>query len=293
METNSNESSDYSKEPSGHGYWRWGTAVLGAALLGISAYSLAGLKAERNRTEQLSATNVALRSSLNGVQGQLKAVSDQLQAVSQEQEAEQEKARRAVRVAVRPKPVRVATPAPDPRWKQVQDKLTNQQQQIASTQQDLAATKSDVAGTRQDLASARDDFNKANQDLSGRLDSTRGELSGSIAKTHDELVALQKRGERDYFEFQLDKSKRFQKIGPLSLSLRKANVKHKYYDLTLMVDDQKIEKKHVDLFEPIVIALDGPQPVEVVVNQIGKNEVKGYVTSPKYKPAEIASAPRH
>lgn len=289
MDHNSNESS----ESSGSGFWRWGAAALGVALLGISAYSVAGLQAERSRSEQLSATNVSLRGSLNDVQNQLQAVSDKLQTLAQ-QRAEEEKARQAVKPVVRTRPARAVTAAPDPRWKQMQDKLSDQQKQIDTTQQDLASTKQDVAGTRQDIATARDDFNKANQDLSGRLDSTRGELSGSIAKTHDELVALQQRGERNYFEFHLDKSKRFQKIGPLSVSLRKVNFKHKYYDLALMVDDQQIEKKHVDLFEPVMITPSGAQqPVEVVVNEISKNEVKGYVSAPKYSSSEVAAVQPH
>lgn len=178
MDHNSNESS----ESSGSGFWRWGAAALGVALLGISAYSVAGLQAERSRSEQLSATNVSLRGSLNDVQNQLQAVSDKLQTLAQ-QRAEEEKARQAVKPVVRTRPARAVTAAPDPRWKQMQDKLSDQQKQIDTTQQDLASTKQDVAGTRQDIATARDDFNKANQDLSGRLDSTRGELSGSIAKT--------------------------------------------------------------------------------------------------------------
>src|SRR5215831_8665516 len=72
---------------------------------------------------------------------------------------------------------------------------------------------------------------KNRTDLETSLSSTKDELNGSIAKTHEELVVLQKRGERNYFEFDLNKSKQFQRLGPLMLSLRRTDAKHMNYDL--------------------------------------------------------------
>ncbi len=74
---------------------------------------------------------------------------------------------------------------------------------------------------------------KAIEETRGDLVSAKTELTGSIAKTHDELVVLEKKGERSYFEFDLQKSKQFAHEGPLGVSLRKANVKHQYADLDL------------------------------------------------------------
>lgn len=159
----------------------------------------------------------------------------------------------------------------DPRFQRIESKLTEQGQQIAQNQQDLQRT---------------------GNDLQGRLSSTRDELNGSIAKNHDQLVAMEKRGERNYYEFQLTKSKDFQRVGPLSLSLRKANTKHQFYDLAMIVDDATLQKKHVNLLEPVWINMaDRPQPVELVVNKVTKNEISGYVSEPKYKNSELAAAP--
>src|SRR5207302_1771865 len=114
------------------------------------------------------------------------------------------------------------------------------------------------------------------------LNSTKDELNGSIAKTHDELVVLQRRVERNYFEFDLTKSKQFQRFGPLTLSLRRTDAKHRNYDLSMVVDDNRLDKKRVNLFEPIWIHSEtGGQPVQIVVNKIGKNEVHGYISAPK------------
>jgi hypothetical protein len=99
---------------------------------------------------------------------------------------------------------------------------------------------------------------------------------------------LQRRGERNYYEFQLTKSKEFKRVGPLSLSLRKANTKRKSYDLAMFVDDNQMQKKSINLFEPIWINLDDrPQPVQLVVNQISKDQIQGYISEPKYKKSEL------
>ena len=87
-----------------------------------------------------------------------------------------------------------------------------------------------------------------------------------------------------------EKKTLLQKVGPVSLALRKADTKHKRYNLDLIVDDMKLEKKNVSLYEPVFLTLsDRPQPMEVVVNQISKNEVRGYVSQPKYRNSELVS----
>jgi len=158
----------------------------------------------------------------------------------------------------------------DKRYKQLQAQLQEQQKQLKETQ-DLVA--------------------KNRTDIEGNLNSTRDDLNGSIARTHEELVTLAKRGERSYFEFDLTRSKQFQRVGPLTLSLRRADAKHKNYDLQMIVDDNQLTKKRVNLYEPIWIHTENEsQPVQVVVNRVERNLVHGYVSAPKYKPSELAAA---
>jgi uncharacterized coiled-coil protein SlyX len=154
------------------------------------------------------------------------------------------------------------------RLKELQARIDEQQKQLKETQDQVAKNRSD---------------------LEGNLNSTRDELNGSIAKTHEELVALAKRGERSYFEFDLTKSKEFQRVGPITLSLRKADTKHKNYNLEMIVDDNRLSKKNVNLYEPIWLHTENDsQPIQVVVNRVEKNVVHGYVSAPKYKPSELA-----
>jgi hypothetical protein len=269
-------------EPGSTRRGRWGIVALVVLLFGASVYGLVASETERARTEELAAQNQALNRSLAQVQRDLQSVSAQLAALTRQQQEQKrpeqrklEPPRKAAAGTVRRSALRPSVePNNDSRYRQIQDKIADQQRQLVTT--------------RRDLDSTREELGKTRQDLSGRLDTTRDVLSGSIARNHDELVALQKRGERNYFEFELDKSKQFQKIGPMSVSLRKVNFKHKYYDLAMIVDDQTLEKKHINLYEPVVIKLSGEsQPVELVVNQIHKDDVRGYVSQPKYKLTEL------
>jgi hypothetical protein len=114
---------------------------------------------------------------------------------------------------------------------------------------------------------------------------------------------LRKKGERNYYEFDLQKSKsglfsfasgctsQFKREGPVSLCLRKADSKRGYADLQLMVDDRNLSQKHVNLYQPVMYYQpEMVQPVEIVINQIDKDHIHGYVSAPKYKPSELAAS---
>lgn len=143
--------------------------------------------------------------------------------------------------------------------------------------------------TQKELATTRDDLSKTKEELDGKINSARDDLNGSIAKTHDEVVALQKRGEQNIYEFKLNKSKQMQRVGPVSLALRGTSTKHNTYDLAMTVDDSLLNKKHVNLYEPVLITVGArPQPLQLVVNRVGKDEIEGYLSEPKYGKSEVA-----
>jgi hypothetical protein len=152
----------------------------------------------------------------------------------------------------------------------------------------LAEHQSQLAEQRERITQAQNEIQRTGDQLDGKINSTRSELSQSIAKTHEDVVLLQKRGEHNIYEFDLVKSKQFQRVGPLSLSLRKADTKHRRYDLSLMVDDKPVEKQNMNLFEAVSITLsDLSQPIQLVVNQIDKNRVRGYISEPRYKNTDL------
>ena len=254
---------------------KWGLGLAVLALFVVAGISLAYVSRERRQLNDLTAANQSLSSSITQLKAQMQSMSEKLNQPAAAPPA-RIVAQTAPRFGSQSRPVsRVAV---DPRYTQMQKRLANQEKELSSTREDLNKTRDDLQGK---LDSTRDE-------LSGSLASTRDELSGSIGRTHEDVVALQKRGERNYYEFQLSKSKEFKRIGPLSLSLRKVNTKRKSYDLGLFVDDNQMQKKSINLFEPIWINLDDrPQPVQVVVNQIGKDQIQGYISEPKYKKAEL------
>jgi len=154
----------------------------------------------------------------------------------------------------------------------VDSRLKKLQTQLDAQGKAIDQTRADLTNTQGDLSNART------------------ELTGSIAKTHDELVSLEKRGERNYFEFDITKSKEFKHEGPIAIRLGKANSKKGYADLMLIVDDRNLQQKHVNLYQPAMFyEPDSPQPVEVVINDVSKDHIHGYVSAPKYRQSELAS----
>jgi hypothetical protein len=247
---------------------RWGIGIAVLALFVVAGISLAYVSRERRQLNDLNATNQSLSSSIAQLKTEMRVMADKLS-----QPPPAPPARVVSESASRPgaQPRTVARAAVDPRFRQMQARLADQEKQLSSTRDDLQGK----------LDSTRDE-------LSGSLASTKDELNGSIGRTHDDVVALQRRGERNYYEFQLTKSKEFKRIGPVSLSLRKVNTKRKSYDLAMFVDDNQMQKKSINLYEPIWINLDDrPQPVQLVVNQIGKDQIQGYISEPKYKKSEL------
>ncbi len=231
---------------------------------------------ERSRAQQMTAGYGQMNSSLSSAQAQISSLSAKLSALTAQQEAAKAEPARPIPVAgeggkvtssARAKASVKRRRAEDPRWKKVQSQLDDQQKQIAETQKNL---------------------DQARADLTGQINQSHDELSGTIAKNHDELVNLEKQGQRNFYEFDLVKSKQYQRVGPISLALRKANTKHLFCDINLMVDDNALSKKHVSLYEPVqFFPADYAQPLQIVIYQIDKNEARGYVSAPKFRQSEL------
>jgi len=212
---------------------RWGIGITVLALFVIAGVSLGYVTRERRQLNDLSATNQSLSASIAQLKTEMQVMADKLSQPSPAPPARvvsESASRPGTPGAPRHSAARGTV---DPRFRQMQARLTDQEKQLSSTREDLNKTRDELQGK---LDSTRDEF-------SGSLASTKDELNSSIGRTHDDVVALQKRGERNYYEFQLSKSKEFKRIGPLSLSLRKVNTKRKSYDLALFVDDNQMQKK--------------------------------------------------
>lgn len=155
----------------------------------------------------------------------------------------------------------------------------------------INAVASEVGGAKKDIEATRSDL----EATKGKLDRATGDMgvmSGLIAHNRDDLEELKRRGDRNYYEFKITKSKTAQKVGPVQVTLNKADQKKSKYTITVFVDDRSIEKKDKTAGEPVQFYVRGASrlpPYEFVVFEVGKNQITGYLSTPKDSGAPAAA----
>ncbi len=158
--------------------------------------------------------------------------------------------------------------------------------QISSVSTDVAGVKTDVGGVKTGLTQTQTELQQAEAQMK-KMQGDLGIESGLIATNSSELAVLKHQGDRNYYEFTLHKKKK-QAVATIALELRKADAKHNRYTLWVFSDDKKIEKKDRSLDEPVQFYTGAhPMLFELVVNQIGRNEVSGYISTPKNAPKPV------
>ena len=148
--------------------------------------------------------------------------------------------------------------------------------QIGAVATDVTGAKKDIEATRSDLEATKSKLERATGDM--------GVMSGLIAKNHDDLDELKRRGDRNYYEFTIQKAKTPQRVGPVQIALNKADQKKSKYTMTILADDKSIEKKDKTAGEPVQFYVKGAArlaPYELVVFDVGKNQITGYLATPK------------
>jgi chromosome segregation ATPase len=166
--------------------------------------------------------------------------------------------------------------------KQLADLENNVNGQLATkaTVDDMNKLGTDVTGVKSDLDATKNNLNM-----------TRGEFGTLIAKNHDEVEELRRLGERDYYEFTIDKKDQRQKVGELMIELRGVNTKKNIYTIAMYVDDARYEKKNRSVNEPIYFFTRGTRaPMELTVNSVGKDKIVGYLSVPKSATSAHAQA---
>jgi peptidoglycan hydrolase CwlO-like protein len=155
----------------------------------------------------------------------------------------------------------------------------------------INAVASEVGGAKKDIEATRSDL----EATKGRLERASGDMgvmSGLIAHNRDDLEELKRRGDRNYYEFKITKSKTAQKVGPVQVTLNKTDQKKSKYTITVFVDDRSIEKRDKTAGEPVQFYVRGASrmpPYEFVVFEVGKNQITGYLSTPKDTGAPAAA----
>ena len=144
---------------------------------------------------------------------------------------------------------------------------------------------SDVGTVKTQLGSTQVELQKT----VAQLKSVQGDLgvqSGLIATNGQELAALRRLGERNYFEFKLGRTKQRQRVGDISLLLKRADPKRNQFTIEVMADDKLTEKRDKNVNEPVQFYTSkAKQPYELVVNQVQKDLIVGYLATPKEQTA--------
>ncbi|HTT32587.1 MAG TPA: hypothetical protein VMH48_03210 [Methylomirabilota bacterium] len=157
------------------------------------------------------------------------------------------------------------------------------------------SVKAELAGK-----ASTDDVNKLNGDVNGvkgDLDATknnlqmaRSEMGTLIARNHDEIDELRRMGQRDYFEFTVQRKGGATKVGSIQIELKDTNTKKNQYTINVFADDNSFEKKNRSVNEPIFFYTGGSRAaLELVVNKVTKTTAAGYLSIPKTAPAASAS----
>jgi hypothetical protein len=145
---------------------------------------------------------------------------------------------------------------------------------------EVGNVKTDVAATRTDLEITKAKMEKAIGDLNVQ--------SGLIARTADELEILKRKGDRNYYEFSLNKGGNPTPVGTISLQLKKTDAKKSKFNLMVLADDKTIEKKDKTINEPLQFYTGRDRMLyEVVVNTVDKNKITGYLATPKNAPQPV------
>jgi len=156
----------------------------------------------------------------------------------------------------------------------LRDATTTANSKITEVSGDVTSVKADVASTQSELDKTSTDLKRAMGDM--------GVMSGLIATNSTGLTELRALGERNYIEFDIRKTSAPAKVGDISISVRKTDLKRNRFTISVVADDKVVEKRDRTINEPVQFYVArNRQPYEIVVNEVKKDEVVGYLATPK------------
>jgi len=259
--------------------------------LGFNAYSTRvaledRIKVLEHMTEKNDDNLTKLQKDATAMASDIQVVGKKLGVTAQELDAsrkyaekirkdqEQEKQQLASELATKASSTDVAAVA-----KETSNKLAEVQQdansKIGNVSGEVKAVATKLDATNSDLAASRRD-----------ITDVRTTLSQQIARNANELSDLRKKGERDFFEFDIKKDKKhpLARVADIQMELKDTDNKRQKYNIVIHVDDAKLEKKDRTANEPIQFLVGRDKlRYEVVVNVVDKDRIRGYLSTPKDK----------
>jgi hypothetical protein len=165
---------------------------------------------------------------------------------------------------------------------QVSSEISEVKSSASSANAKIADVSTDVGGVKTQVSATQAELQKTIADLK----STRGDLgvqSGLIATNAQELQALRRLGERTYTEFKIKRGEKAPtRVADITVRLRNVDAKKNRYTIEVNADDKLTEKKDKNVNEPVQFYTSkARQPYEIVVNQVQKDLIVGYLSTPK------------
>lgn len=266
---------------------RWITVLFAVLIAGVAVLAYAGHSVQTRLEQELSKAdeqNKILTAQLEQANTRIADLKGQVEVTSQKvgmTQAELAEARS------RAESIRKQQVASD---QKLSEEITANQKE---SEEKIGAVATDVTGAKKDIESTRTDLEATKTKLD-RATGDMGVMSGLIARNHDDLEELKRKGDRNYYEFTIQKSKNAQRVGPVQIALNKTDQKRSKYTMTVLADDKSIEKKDKTAGEPVQFYVKGSArlaPYEIVVFDVTKNQITGYLATPKDTGGSAPAAP--
>jgi hypothetical protein len=268
--------------------------VLGVAVLLAGGYAIYLGTQTQNLRQQFAAAqrdNATLRAEISDtnteLQGALKSFRDDLSQVEQDANTSVTKAQSAASRHADIVASRMAKKAADDAQQldaklgQVIESEVDASHKIDGITTDVGSVKTDVGTARTDIASTKTELDETKSELQ-RAKGDMGVMSGLVATNSTQIRQLRDLGDRNIYEFTLTKNGQPQKVGDIEMTLEKADTGHNRFTLVVLADDKHVQKRDKTVNEPVQFyTTKAHQPYEIVVNQVKKNQVVGYLATPK------------
>jgi hypothetical protein len=168
----------------------------------------------------------------------------------------------------------------------VSSEVSDAKQSAIAANAKIADVSTDVGTVRTQVSATQSQLDKTIADLK----SVRGDMgvqSGLIATNANELAALKLRGERNYMDIKLGRTKQPQRYGDITLLLKRTDPKKNRYTVDVMADDKLTEKRDKNINEPVQFytGKGGRIPYELVINTVQKDMIVGYLSTPREQAA--------
>jgi cell division protein FtsB len=261
---------------------RWIAVLFGIVIAGLAVLAYAHYSVQTRMSQELAKQqdqNKILSAQLDQANSRIADLKSQVEITTQRMGLTQSELAKA---KSRAEDIRKEQQASD---KALTAQLKESEEKIGAVATEVGSTKKDVEATKSDLEATK-----------GKLERSMGDMnvmSGLIARNRDDLEELRRRGDRNYYEFTLQKSKAAQRVGPVQVFLGRTDPKKSKYTITVIADDKTIEKKDKTSGEPVQFYVKGSSrmaPYEIVVFDVAKNQITGYLATPKDAGAAPAPA---